>query len=263
MVVKTVADKYGALDGCRVYHMLISRFDSDTAATLLSAFMGAVNPPVINYVNGLSKMIHQWEAKVEDLENRHNEMINEKLRLVIFITMLPKEFRELVIQQGCLQKGNLIKGYEFFRDFVLNVATQKIETLKLVPQQIDQVEPTSPDENLIEQPSGYYSSYPGYYYGIDAIKDGGRGRENRTCDNCGNAGHIARDCPHPKRGAKGTPGKGNAFPTLPFKGAPLAKGSGKGFPPSFPFTGAKGSGKEPFNGQCFQCGRAGTDGQTA
>merc|ERR1739836_100785 len=70
--------------------------------------------------------------------------------------------------------------------------------------------------------------------GLDAIGKGkGKGKGHGKCFNCGEPGHIARDCTEPKGGGKGD--TADLF-ALQYKGK--GKKGGRGF-----------------QGKCFNCGK--------
>ena len=75
--------------------------------------------------------INRWETKVSQLRGRHQEEIGEKIRISILIGMLPKEYQEMILQNGITMRED--SKYQGVRDFILNVANQKLQLSRRLP----------------------------------------------------------------------------------------------------------------------------------
>ena len=204
------------------------RFDVKTPASLLQSYLEVVTPAVIKGYEDIPNGIYQWEEKVVNLRAQYHEDLGENLRLAILVGMMPKEFQDMIIQNG----GMMSKvTYQSSRDYVLGVANQRIQ---------------------MKQRSGVGST------GVMSAEQEEREEQERKeaeanavgnavrCYNCQGFGHIAANCPKPKRTNFGGKGKGA-------KG-----GGGKG--------GGKAGGARPWNsnpsgsgyqGICWLCQKVG------
>ena len=134
-VIKGVVDRGFKQDGFKALVDLNRRYDTRTAASLLQSYLEVVNPPGIKGLEGMAAGIHKWEAKVSALMCRYKEELNSNFKLSILIGMMPRDFQDVILQQGC---GKDI-GYEQIRDYVLNICHQKMQMLKPVPMDVGQV----------------------------------------------------------------------------------------------------------------------------
>ena len=112
------------------------RNDQQTAASLLGAFLEVVNLPGIKGMHDLIPDVHRWEAKVAALKRRYQEDLKDTLKQAIFIGMLPKEFQELVLQNGNMIKEGETISFEAVRDYVFNVANQRMQMVRPVPMDV-------------------------------------------------------------------------------------------------------------------------------
>ena len=54
--------------------------------------MAVVKPPEVKAASEVASAIHHWEGRIADMKNRYNEDIGDKMKLVILIAMMPKDF---------------------------------------------------------------------------------------------------------------------------------------------------------------------------
>ena len=136
-IVKSVADQgKDKYDGFKALGLLNKRFDMQTISGTLQQFMEVVSPEGIKKSNDLVSKIHNWEARVVVFLARHEkETLSENMRLAILVGMLPKEYQEILMQSGSLKKMT----YASARDNVIQVATQRVQSLKPTPMEIDNV----------------------------------------------------------------------------------------------------------------------------
>eukprot|EP00973_Karenia_brevis_P067437 9379613-Karenia_brevis.AAC.1 len=66
---------------------------------MLSNFLEVVSPKPVRELD-LIQGIHQWERRVADLKSRYDETIGGNLKLAVFMSLLPKDYREEVLKMG-------------------------------------------------------------------------------------------------------------------------------------------------------------------
>eukprot|EP00973_Karenia_brevis_P053834 7478321-Karenia_brevis.AAC.1 len=66
---------------------------------MLSSFLEVVSPKPVKELD-LAQGIHHWERKVADLKSRYDEDIGGNLKLTVFMSMLPKDYREEILKMG-------------------------------------------------------------------------------------------------------------------------------------------------------------------
>ena len=131
-MLKAMSD-IGELEGFKALAILSQRFDTQTPASLLQAFLEVVSPQSLKG-NEVVAGINRWETKVSQLRGRHQEEIGGKIRISILIGMLPKEYQEMVLQNGITMREDF--KYQGVRDFVLNVANQKLQLSRPTPMEL-------------------------------------------------------------------------------------------------------------------------------
>ena len=162
-----------------------------------------------------------------DLKNRYNEEVGDKMKLAIMIGMLPKDFKDMVIQRGCDPNTSGSKlGYAHYRDYVLSVASQRLDLLRPSPTGggINGMD-WADDSEEAEWPTD--DNYQ--WQSVDSVK--GKGKGKGKCFQCGQLGHYQNECPQlGKGGAKGanTGGKGGYGGKAMSYGPSKGKGKGKG-----------------------------------
>jgi len=114
-------------DGFRAMAEMEKRFEVSTATTVLQAHLEVVSPPSLK-PSEIIGGIHKWELKVAVLKERHQETLGPTLKLAILLGMIPKEYSELLIQQG--HRGKDKMDYEDSKDWILMVANQRMQMHK-------------------------------------------------------------------------------------------------------------------------------------
>ena len=90
----------------------------------MHAFMAVVNPDKITRVEDVQKKLATWEANIAKLKSRYGEDVSGKIKMAIFVGMLPKELQDLVLQNSAMTSDDI--PYEKIRDQVLSIANQRI-----------------------------------------------------------------------------------------------------------------------------------------
>ena len=141
-----------------------------------------VTPPSIKTAAEIVSSIHKWEAKVALLQSQYGEKIEGRLRMAIVLSMLPKEFQDMVLQT---HSGMKEVTYGEVRDYVVSVAQQKAQMRKPMPLEVGAM-----DTYMYCQPcedGGYW--YNGWEPDLDVVD-----RSGIKCYAYGQMGHMARNC---------------------------------------------------------------------
>ena len=122
-------------DGFKGMMFLEKRFDAKTAASLLQAHLEVVTPQGLKG-SDLVAGIPKWEMKANQLHSRYNQSLDDNLKLAILVGMLPKEFQDLVFQNGTGEKD---LKYIDSRAFVFRIAHQRAQMARPVLMDVGQV----------------------------------------------------------------------------------------------------------------------------
>ena len=121
--------------------------------------------------------------------------IRDRLKIAILIGMMPKEYQDMVFQNGSAMTEDAMKNYQKVRDYIVNVATQRLQMARPTPMHIGGVDRNGGSGGYIGGVAGtYYPLSPPYQapneYGgydeedpnINALAAG------RQCYSCGKFG---------------------------------------------------------------------------
>ena len=131
-ILRGISEAGFPADGLRGILALGRRYDRRTQASLLQAYLEVVNPPLIKGIGDLIGGILRWENKCSALKTRYGEELGGKIKVAVLVGMLPKEYQDLVLQNGNMLKEGEV-GYESVRNYVVNLVNQKIQMVKPVP----------------------------------------------------------------------------------------------------------------------------------
>ena len=106
-IVRSLVDRGLPQDGYRALIELNRRYDYKTAASLLHAFMAVVNPDKIQRVEDVQKRLAIWEGSIAKLKSRYGEDVSGKIKMAIFVGMLPKELQDLVLQNSAMTSDDI------------------------------------------------------------------------------------------------------------------------------------------------------------
>eukprot|EP00973_Karenia_brevis_P087017 12068536-Karenia_brevis.AAC.1 len=147
-IMRGLQDTQFPSDGYKALVSLSQRFDVKTNSSMLSSFLEVVSPKVAKDKEPIPA-IHLWERKVADLRSRYGEEIKGNLKLIVFLSMLPKDYQEEILKMG---SGDNKLEYEKVRSYVLSLAQQRASSMNPRSSEIQGVDtPSSEGGNEEEE----------------------------------------------------------------------------------------------------------------
>ena len=95
-VVRGSTEKGRESNGFLALAALQTRFDANTAASLLRCVMEAVNPPTLKNHQGIFKGITEWEVRVDGLNMKHDEEISAPIKSLFWLACFLNNIRTCV-----------------------------------------------------------------------------------------------------------------------------------------------------------------------
>ena len=132
-----MADSGDSYNGYKGLLLLNKRFDSKTAASLLQTYLEVVHADKLKGSSEVIAGVQKWERKVGELAQRYGEKLSDNLKMAILVGILPKDFQDMVFQNGVLGTGKM--EYQEIRDYVVKVADQKTQLNRPTPMDIGAV----------------------------------------------------------------------------------------------------------------------------
>ena len=250
-VVRGVVAKGFGYCGFAALSQLAHRYNPKTPARLLQCVLGAISPAPVKNVRDLPRAIQDWETLLAKLSRDFSENLSPRIKVAVFVGMLPKEFQEMVWQLG---SGGEEMEYEAVKDKIMAVATHRAQMAQPTPMDIGAVEGSRVLEEFEVWPHENGTE-------IMSMGKGGSGR----CLRCGGWGHFARECGTPIGKGDFSKGKGKGWGEFGKgkggDGGNYFKGPQKGWPKGETWKGSKGAKGLTkgggYQGTCFTCGQVG------
>ncbi len=192
VIVRSVVGKGFLYDGFVALQFLNVRFNPKTPARLLQCLSAVISPGVIKDVRNLAKAVEEWETKTNKLKCEFDEQLSESLRVAVLLSMLPRDFQDMVFQMGSVSGTKL--EYHVIRDKVLSVAGHRVQMSQPTPMDtgaLDWWGRESGEGGESEEGCGAC----GEEGAVMALGKGGQG--GSQCHRCGGFGHFGRECGTP------------------------------------------------------------------
>eukprot|EP00973_Karenia_brevis_P047343 6572823-Karenia_brevis.AAC.1 len=103
---------------------------------MLSSFLEVVSPKPVKEID-IVQGVHHWERKVADLKTWYGEEVGGNFKLAVFMSILPKEYREEILKLG---SGDERSEYDNVRSYVLSLAQQRPSSMTPKPSEVLGVE---------------------------------------------------------------------------------------------------------------------------
>jgi hypothetical protein len=181
-IVKNVSDQNGA----EAYRRLCRRFLGKTRGKRLHLLRKGVNPPKVKKLSEVLGSIEKWEIHVQRLKADFKEELSDGLKVGILLEMIPPD-----VSDHLAQKIADDDTYADVKEMVLRYVENKSDA-----------DGIAMDISAVNEKEGETDEYDELYY----VKGKGKGKGG-PCFNCGEQGHLARECPNKGKG-KGKDGKG-------------------------------------------------------
>ena len=142
-ILRCMDDNGMGYDGFKGIMALGKRFDVRTKASMLQAYLDVVAPKSITKIGDIVPRINSWEAKILGIVSRYGTecAIPDGVKMAIFVGMLPQDFRDMILQNTSLTSGTLAgSNYLGMRDYVINVANQRLQMQHPVPMDVGGIE---------------------------------------------------------------------------------------------------------------------------
>ena len=211
-------------NGLWAWKRISSALNPRTLASGVKILSLALNPNKINNTARAEAAIEDWEEKLTKMKIEYSEELNDKMKIAVLYSMLPKELQEEALDKCGVNWDQIDPDkakdvYRQIKEVVKNISRSRREMHTPKPMEVDQIGRVTAEEwnnvwdygawewggeDLEEQENGNDEEDN---ININFVGNDSKGKGKGKCWTCNEFGHRSFECP--KGGGKyGGKGKG-------------------------------------------------------